>query len=389
MSQDTTRFIGMDIHKQYVMVGGVTHDHQVVLLPRRVSTKQLAKWAAAHLLPTDRVVMEATTNVWVLHDLVAPHVAEVTVVHPFHVKVIAASLVKTDKRDTLALAKLLAAKLAPTIWIPPTYVRELRSLIVHRQHLIKQRTMAKNRLQGVIFRHNLPTPEGDPYAPSNRDWWGTQPLSAVEQLRVQQDLQTIDFLSHQLNAVDQELAQLSLSSHWAPLTPFLIQLPGIALISAMTILSAIGDIHRFETPDKLVGYAGLGARVHASGKTFQTGGITKQGRAELRSTMIEVAWTAVKVSDKWRAIYHRLSQQIGKLKAIVAVARRLLVVIWHVLTKREADRSADPHAVHRAFLHWGSQYRLARTQRLTRHAFAQLMLERVGLQIQAPGVVTA
>ena len=96
--------------------------------------------------------MEATTNVWALYDLVAPHVDEVTVVHPFHVKVIATSLVKTDKRGTLALAKLSAAKLAPGIWIPP--IHELRPLITHRQHLIKQRTAAKNRLQGVIFRNN-------------------------------------------------------------------------------------------------------------------------------------------------------------------------------------------------------------------------------------------
>lgn len=257
MSQDDIRFIGMDIHKDYVMVAGVNRDQEIILTPRRVDTKQLGNWAAVHLMSTDHVVMEATTNVWALHDLVAPHVEAVTVVHPFHVKVIAMSLVKTDKRDTLALAKLLAAKLAPAIWIPPIHVRELRSLITHRHHLIKQRTSAKNRLQGVIFRNNLPNPDGDPVAQKNRQWWQQQPLRSVERLRVQQDLHMIDFLSRQVKEVEQQLSQLSVSSHWNTQTPFLIQMAGIGLTSAMTILSAIGDIQRFDCAENLVGYAGL------------------------------------------------------------------------------------------------------------------------------------
>lgn len=165
---EPVRYIGLDIHKHFVMRAAVDEQQQMSLSPRRIGTKQLASWASTHLLPTDQLIMEATTNVWVLHDLLRPHVASVTAVHPFHVKIITASFVKTDKRDALALAKLLVTRLAPAIWIPPQHVRELRSLVTHRKHLMKQCTATKNRLQGVIFRYNLTAPQGDLYARTNR-----------------------------------------------------------------------------------------------------------------------------------------------------------------------------------------------------------------------------
>jgi transposase len=104
--------------------------------------------------------------------------------------------------------------------------------------------------------------------------------------------------------------------------PYLLQLPGIGLITAMTILSAIGQIERFPTAKKLVGYAGLGAKVHPSGQTHRTGGITKQGRRELRRVLIEAAWTAVRYDQHWHEQFERLAYRIGAQKAIVAIARK-------------------------------------------------------------------
>lgn len=239
--------IGMDIHKHFVMIVGVDANHEVVLTSRRVSTKQLGDWAKKNLTETDEVIMEATSNVWVLHDLVCPHVKKLTVVHPFYVKIITGSFVKTDKKDALALARLLVTKLAPAIWISLKHVRELRSLISHRKHLVKQRTAAKNRLQGIIFRYNLTAPTGDLYAQINREWWYAQELSPIEALRIRQDLQTIDFFTQQIEDVESLIAQLSITDEWAEAMACVMQLPGVALVSAMTILSAIGDIERFAT----------------------------------------------------------------------------------------------------------------------------------------------
>jgi transposase len=378
MSEDGRRFVAIDAHKSYVVVGAVDGEQTVVLSPRRVPIGELDEWTAAHLQPTDAVVVEASTNVWPIHDLLEPLVADVVVVHPNHVKVIASSSVKTDKRDTLALARLLAANLLTSIWVPPVQVRELRSLVSHRKRLVQQRTGAKNRLHGVLHTRNISAPDGELFSEANRDWWEGLPLSSSARLRVRHDLALIDYLSTLIGEVEAELARLSVSELWADQVPFLIQLPGIGLITAMTILSAIGEVNRFATPKKLVGYSGLGARVHASGQTRRTGPITKEGRRELRAVMIETAWTAVRHHPHWEAQFEALQTRTGKQKAVVAIARKLLVVVWHVLTEQATDRHADPQAVARKLTNWGSRHRLATSLGLSRQRFVQHHMRRLG-----------
>lgn len=121
-----------------------------------------------------------------------------------------------------------------------------------------------------------------------------------------------------------------------------MQLPGFGIIVAMTVLAAIGDITRFPSAKKLVGYAGLGASVHASGETHRTGRITKSGRKDLRWIMVEAARIAVLYHDYWKQAYARLEKRLGANKAIIVIARKLLVVVWHVLTDHEADRHVSP-----------------------------------------------
>jgi len=341
----------------------------------------LARWAQQHLLPTDLVAVEATTNTWALHDLLKPYVNSITVAHPQ--RWIASAKVKHDKHDALVLARLLAANLLPEVWVPPHHVRQLRSLIVHRQHLTKQRRSAKNRLRGVLFRLNLTAPKGDVASPQNRHWWQSAELNYVERLRVQHDLQTLDHLEQQLNDVQTALTQASVRLPWFQDVPFLLQMPGIGLVSAMTILSAVGDIYRFPSHKKLVGYAGLGASLHASGQSSRSGGITKQGRRELRTALIQVAWAAVRYSPFWKERYNALLPHKERQKAITIIARKILVVIWHLLTKRTIDRYADTTAIERAFFKWGTTEKLASSLGLTRSQFMQQALDQVGLKSTA------
>jgi transposase len=245
--------VALDLHKRYVMVGAVNDHQEVVLRPQRVELVAFEAWAKKHLRPTDEVVLEATSNAWYVYDLLQPLVARVVVANPYGVKLIAASLVKTDRRDTLVLARLLAANLIPEIWIPPVEVRELRALIAHRERLVSQQTATKNRLQGVLHRHQIVPPAGKLFSQANRAWWTELSLLPSEKLRLLQDLATLDYLAPQLAVVETELARLSTVDPWAGQVAFLIQLPGIGLIIAMTILSAIGEISRFPAAKKLVG----------------------------------------------------------------------------------------------------------------------------------------
>src|SRR5205823_3650869 len=124
----------------------------------------------------------------------------------------------------------------------------------------------------------------------------------------------------------------------------------------------IGDINRFPTPHQLVGYAGLGAGVHSSGQEHYGGRITKQGRRDIRKTMVDVAWVAVANHFYWKAVFERLADRTGRNKAIVAIARKLLVVVWHVLAKQVADLQAVPERVAGKFLEWS--WKVGRVDRL-------------------------
>jgi transposase len=378
-SPSVERFVALDVHKHYVVAGAVTAGQQVVLAPRRVNLEDLPEWSQRHLRPTDAVVLEATTNAWHLCDQLHPLVASVTVAHPLLVKLITSARVKTDARDTLHLARLLAAGLIPAVWIPPQDVRELRALVAHHTRLIRQRTQAKNRLRSTLHRYNIVPPDGGLFAAAQRSWWEALALSVVEKLRIRQDLSVLASLEPLIAEVEEELTRLSGTEPWLSQVVFLLQVPGIGVINALVLLAAIGDITRFPSAKQLVGYAGLGASVHASGQTYQTGHITRQGRKEMRAALVESAWMAVEHHPYWKAQFERLSVRIGKKKAIVAIARKLLVVVWHVLSKQEADRHADQAMVTRTIMEWARNKSTATRQGLTRVEFVRRELDRLGI----------
>jgi len=377
--QAWTRYIAIDIHKHYLMIGGIDAHKRIVLQPRKIELHRWREWAQANLLPTDAVVIEATTNAWVIYDLLVTLVGRAVVVHPAKVKLIAAARVKTDKVDVLTLAHLLRADMLPEVWVPPSHVRDLRALLSHRRRLVSLQTTAKNRLQSVLHRLNLRPPDGELFARKQREWWKSLELSTTERLRVDQDLATLEHIGPQIEEVDTELRRLSVSEHWAEQTPYLVQLPGIGLLTAMTILGAIGDVTRFGASKQLVGYAGLGAGVHDSGKSHRDKGITKQGRRDLRFVLIEAARVAVQTHPYWKREFARLAKRIGEHKAVVAIARKLLIVVWHVLMARSADRRADAEQVAFKLMVWA--WKLTDEQRggLSSRQFIRANLMRLGL----------
>jgi len=373
------RYLAVDLHKAYVMVGGVTARQEVVLPPRRLELDAWPRWAQANLKRTDALVVESTSNAWDFYDQVAPLVGQAVVANPRLVKLIASARVKTDKVDTLALAKLLAANLIPEVWVPPIEVREARGLLAHRRRLVRNRSMVTNRLQSVLQRHNLAGPEGEPFSAANRLWWNGLKLSPTETLRVRQDLATLEHLAGQIAELDAEVQRLSMTAPWADQATYVMQLSGFSVLLTMTVLAAIGDVKRFAHAKKLVGYAGLGASVHASGQTHKNGRITKTGRRELRWALVEAAWSAVRYHPYWKAEFERLARRMPDNQAIVAIARKLLVAIWHVLTERVADEHAEVKMVATKLMRWAWQLSDEQRGGLTSRQFVRYHLMRLKL----------
>jgi transposase len=250
MSALTKRYVGLDVHKHYVMIAAVNAAHEVVLRPQRVNLTTLPAWAKKHLRPTDEAVLEATSNAWYVHDLLDPLVSRVVVGVTQQIKLIAAALVKTDRKDALTLAKLLAVNMIPPVWVPPLPVRDLRALINHRQRLIQAQTRLKNRLHSVLHRQQVVPPEGDPFAQANRPWWLALALPSGEKLRMRQDLTQLEQLVPLIAEVETELHRLSLADPWGEQMPYLVQLPGIGLLTAMTAAQRGRDWRYYPLPDR-------------------------------------------------------------------------------------------------------------------------------------------
>jgi transposase len=374
------RYVGLDVHKHYAVAAGVDERQQLVLNARRIPLAELVRWATKTLQPTDIVVLEAMWNTWELYDQLTPLVAAVVVANPARTSRMKEPGVKTDAGDALFLARLLASGMLPTVWVPPVATRELRALVSHRQRLVAQRTRARNRLHSNLLRHGIELPPGVPFSAEKREWWESLPLSSTERLQIQHQWVLLDALTPLITEAEIELFRLSQQEPWRDQVLFLVQLPGIQVLTAMVLLAAIGDINRFAKDRFLVGYAGLGTKVHDSGETHRQGHITKRGRRELRTTMVEAAWSAARWHPFWKAEFKRLVEvkHLNPKVATIAIARRLLVVVWHVLTKREVDRQAIPDGVARKFMVWA--YRVRQTGREAKTAtFVRAELSRLGL----------
>jgi transposase len=375
---EAKRFMGLDIHKAYFVATAVDAKQNKVYGPKRMANAKLEEWIVKELTPEDAVVLEMTTNTWHMVDALEPHVHSVTVVHPPHVKLITKAKVMNDKKASQALAMLHAAHLLPAVWVPSKEVRDLRALVAQRQKMSKLAVTAKCRLQNVLHREHIVPPEGvDLYSQAARSWWQELPLSTFERFRIGSDLDTLDFANAQLKSLTDCLGALAAQDERAHL---LAHLPGFGKVVIMTVLAAIGDISRFPSAKHLVGYAGLGTKVHDSGNIQWSGRITKTGRKELRWVMVQAAHAARMSHPHWKAEYARLDKQIGSQKAIVAVARKLLVAVWHVLTKEEADRYIDPTFAARSFFRFAYKTGIRHfADGTTAPKFTRQQLDRIGV----------
>ena len=380
-TEDTSqieRYIALDIHKEYVLAGGQNAKQEWVLPPRRISMAKFRGWAAASLHAGDALVIETTTNVWDIYDIVAPLTTRTVVAHAGAVRQIAEARVKTDKEDVKRLIRLLIAEIVSEVWIPPTEVRELRGMISYRNRLVKMGTMVRNRLHSLLHRHNILLPKGRLL---DATWWQEQKMSTLERMQIQQELAMLEELDRHKSEVDAELGRQCLGEPWGKQAVRLLQLPGFGVVMTMIVLSAIGDIQRFESAKYLVGYAGLGAGIHESGKEHIEKRITKSGRKELRWAMVEAAWQAIRISPYWKEQYEKYLKRMRRPnQAIVVIARKLLVAVWHVLTKEETDEhvSEEDLAYKMLVLAWDLDEKVR--MGLTYKQFAKYALMKLGIE---------
>jgi transposase len=337
------RYIGMDVHREFaqlaVVEDGLVRDEGRI----GVTPEALREWASG-LGVDDQVALEATGNSDAIANLLSPLVGRVVVSNPSKTRAIAEAKVKTDKVDARILAQLLAADFLPPVWLPDERTRSLRRQVTRRAHIVRTRTRIKNQVHAILARNLCPTPPvSDLFGKTGRHWLLRQQLPADEAAAVTALLRQLDFHGTELALVDRELAIEALTD---PVVARLMTIPGVDAIAGISIVAAVGDFTRFDDPDKLVAYLGLNPRVRQSGNSAPVHGrISKTGRAHTRGVLVEAAWSATRGPGPLRAFYHRVQARRGFQRAVVATARKLTILAWHLAVKDQDYAFARPSLV--------------------------------------------
>ena len=378
-TRGTRRYVALDIHKHYCVIAGVDREGRVQLPPVRVEHADLAEWLKKKLYSNDQVVIESTTNAWHVYDLLAPLAERVLVANPIRVKQIASARVKTDIRDTLILARLLAANLVPEVWVPPPHVRQMRQLLSQRRELVETHTQILNRMHSVAHRHHLKHERGQRFNEKTTGWQKDKSLSGLEQFQLGLEMENKVYLEKQIERLSGVVRKLCHQKPWTDDMTYLMQLPGFGVITAMTVLAAIGEIERFETSKHLASYSGLTPGLEQSGTKHRGKGITKEGRRELRWALVEAAQMAVKSDPLLKMKFQALQKRIHRNQAIVAIARHLLELVWYVLTRRQPYRHFSHERIAYKYLTWAWQMKEDVRDGLTRQQFARYYLMKLGI----------
>jgi transposase len=339
------RSIGLDVHRDFCQVA-IADGGRARSAGRVATAPEQLELFAQSLAATDRVVLEATGNALAIARILEPHVAEVVLAHSQDVRAISHARVKTDKIDARVLADLLAAGLIPRVWVGDDRCRMLRRLVSRRRGLVKRRTQVKNEVSAVLHR-NLkgPNPATDPFSGKGRAWMLEQLLPIDERLTLEAGLRQLDFLGGELAQVDRVIAEQVVGDADVQR---LLTIPGIDVVTASTLVAVIGNVRRFPTARHLVGYLGLHPRVRQSGNApARHGRVSKEGPAAARHVLVEAAWSAAKSPGPLRAFAQRTASRRGRQVATVAVARKLAVLAWHLLTRGEDYAFQRPSLVRR------------------------------------------
>lgn len=333
------RIIGMDIHRSFAQVailedGAITRELRVELIH-----EPLVAFARTLSLD-DEVVIEVTGNSAAVERLLRPHVKRVAVANPRLVRAIAYARVKTDKVDAATLAKLHAAGFLPEVWVADedTYSRRRQS--AERAGVLAQVVRIKGRMKAILHANLIPPYKGHLFGKAGQRWLDGLPLPAEERAMLQRLIAELERASLQLSTIDKAVAQQALDD---PRALRLMTIPGVSCIVASTVLASIGDIARFPSPDKLSSYFGLTPRVRQSGDhPARHGRISKQGNGDARKMLVEAAWSAKTAPGPLRAFFNRMQKRHGAAAAAVATARKLAVMIWHILTSGKDYAYARP-----------------------------------------------
>jgi len=359
--KEFSKFVGLDVHKETIAVsvaeangGEVRYLGEIANTPEAVDklVKQLRKGGANLFF-----CYEAGPCGYGIHRQLTDLGWDCQVVAPSLIPKKAGDRVKTDRRDSLMLARLHRAGELTAVWVPDGAQEALRDLTRAREDMKHLQRQAKQRLLAFLLRHGKRYDGKSNWTQAHYRWMGEVKFDhPVQQIVFQEYVDTVKAMTKRVEALDKQIESAAAGSVFWPVIEGLMALRGVNLLTATTIVAEIGDLRRFASAPQLMAYLGVVPSEHSSGGTKSRGGITKTGNGHVRRVLVEAAWTyrhparktailqrrAERTSEAvqeiaWKAQTrlcgrYRLFEARGKLKvlACTAIARELAGFIWAI-----------------------------------------------------------
>ena len=330
-------FYGLDVHKHFVQVHALESTGAKGKRLRIACTREELDRFAGTLGPDDALVLETTFHSWEIAARLRRSGARVVVANSSEVKAIAHARIKTDKIDAATLAHLLRADLIPEVVLPDEVTWQRRKLVTHQRLLVKQRTATKNAIRSQLNQQLLDPEDQRLFTAAGRAALQALPLAALDRFLLDSALDLLDGIDRRVDAVDAQLAAVARDDASVQL---LMTLPGVGVTVAVGLAAAIGHIQRFATPGQLTAYFGLVPSTYQSAERCYHGSITKRGSTSARHLAIEAAQVLARSDCPLAATYHRVRRRRPHNVAVTALARKLVVVAWHLLTHQQPYRYA-------------------------------------------------
>jgi transposase len=355
------KYVGMDVHKETIAVsvapfggGEVRYLGEIANTPQAIAklVKQLRKDGADL-----KFCYEAGPCGYGIHRQLSELGWECQVVAPSLIPRKAGDRVKTDRRDSLSLARLHRAGELTAVWVPDGAQEALRDLTRAREDVKHLQKQAKQRLLAFLLRHGRNYEGKSNWTKAHYNWFEAQKFEqAVQQIVFQEYVDMVKAMDKRVESLDKQIQSAASESVFWPVVQGLMALRGVSLLTATTIVAEIGDLKRFTTAPQLMAYMGLIPSENSSGATKSRGGITKTGNGHVRRVLVEAAWTYRHPARKTANLQRRaekapeIIQEIawngqkrmcgrykllegrGKLKVQVctAIARELTGFIWAI-----------------------------------------------------------
>jgi transposase len=256
---------------------------------------------------------------------------------------------KTDRDDALKLAKMALNDELPTVHMPAPQVRQRRRLILHRRSLVARRTQCKNAIRSIFSQqgrtHELPrgtkawTQAGIAQLAADARDLSDCSIDDLWRGRLKLELDLLEVLHEQILTTERKLDELARDDAAVKL---LETVPGVGTRLAETVAVCLDDPHRFKSAAEVSSYAGLVPKQMESGTMKRIGRITRRGSTLLRGMLVEVAWMVWRHNDWAKQFVARISRgmKLRKKIAIVALARKLLVILWAMLREKTPWRES-------------------------------------------------